>query len=131
MIQSISHGRCPGCVKTDLNRRRFLQDASAGFGWLALAGLLADEAGADAGRPARLPHFQPKVRSVIFCFMDGGPSHVDTFDPKPMLKTHEGQRVGDHLTNTLYTDPNRVWLRSPWKFRQRGESGAVGARRPG
>ena len=55
--------------------------------------------------------------------MDGGPSHVDTFDPKPMLTRHQGQKIGDKLNNTLYNDPNRVWLGSPWKFRRRGESG--------
>ncbi|GIS62572.1 MAG: hypothetical protein CM1200mP2_47970 [Planctomycetaceae bacterium] len=45
--------------------------------------------------------------------MDGGPSHVDTFDPKPMLTRHQGQKIGDKLNNTLYNDPNRVWLGSP------------------
>ena len=55
--------------------------------------------------------------------MDGGPSHVDTFDPKPLLKKYEGQKIGDRLNNTLYNDPNRVWLGSPWDFQQRGESG--------
>lgn len=104
-------------------RRQVLQNASAGFGWLALAGMLADEA--DAETRDRIPsaHFKPRVRSVIFCFMDGGPSHVDTFDPKPMLKKHQGKRVGEQSTNTLYSDPNRVWLGSPWKFRRRGQSG--------
>lgn len=100
-----------------------MQNASAGFGWLALAGLLGDEAKSAEPSAALKPHTKPRVRSVVFCFMDGGPSHVDTFDPKPMLKKHEGQKVGDHLTNTLYTDRNRVWLGSPWEFRQRGESG--------
>ena len=55
--------------------------------------------------------------------MDGGPSHVDTFDPKPLLKKYEGQKIGDRLNNTLYNDPNRVWLGSPWDFHRRGESG--------
>lgn len=104
-------------------RRQFLQTTSAGFGWLALSGLLGEDARADARPPALQPHFTPKIRSVVFCFMDGGPSHVDTFDPKPMLKKHEGEKVGKHSTNALYTDPNRMWLPSPWEFRQRGESG--------
>lgn len=115
--------RCAGRVAPDLTRRGFLQNTSAGFGWLALSGLLADEADASSGRELPTPHVRPAVRSVIFCFMDGGPSHVDTFDPKPMLARYEGQAVGDHLTNTLYTDRNRVWFGSPWKFRRRGESG--------
>lgn len=108
---------------TAFSRRVFLQNASAGFGWLAFAGMLAENTDANAGKLIRLLHFSAKVRSVIFCFMDGGPSHVDTFDPKPLLKKHEGQKVGEHLTNTLYTDRNRVWFGSPWEFRKRGESG--------
>lgn len=104
-------------------RRRILQTASTGFGWLALSGLLADEAGAKAASHSVQPHFRSKIRSVVFCFMDGGPSHVDTFDPKPMLQKYEGEKVGDHSTNALYTDKNRKWLPSPWKFRQRGKSG--------
>lgn len=104
-------------------RRQILQTASTGFGWLALSGLLADEVRAEAAPRSPKPHFPPKVRSVVLCFMDGGPSHVDTFDPKPMLKKHEGEKVGKHSTNALYSDPNRMWLPSPWEFRQRGESG--------
>jgi hypothetical protein len=105
------------------NRRELLQSASTGFGWLALAGLLADEAQAEEQSQLPQPHFTPKVRSVILCFMDGGPSHVDTFDPKPMLKKYEGQAVGKHSTNALYNDKSRKWLPSPWPFHQRGESG--------
>lgn len=102
-----------------VSRRQLLQNTSTGIGWLALAGLVADEAPAATNQP----HFPSKVRSVILCFMDGGPSHVDTFDPKPMLKKHEGEKVGKLSTNALYSDPNRMWLPSPWEFRQRGESG--------
>ncbi len=106
-----------------ITRREILQSAGTGFGWLALAGLLAEEASAEEKRQLPSPHFTPKVRSVIFCFMDGGPSHVDTFDPKPMLKKHEGEAVGEHSTNALYNDKSRKWLPSPWVFHQRGESG--------
>ena len=106
-----------------LTRRQALQSASTGFGWLALSGILADEGRAEAKPYSHRPHFPPKVRSVILCFMDGGPSHVDTFDPKPMLKKYEGETVGDHSTNALYNDKNRMWLPSPWKFEQRGASG--------
>ncbi|MGB0583153.1 MAG: DUF1501 domain-containing protein, partial [Limisphaerales bacterium] len=60
-------------MTTDCTRRGFLQRSSAGFGMLAMAGLL----------PAQSPVIRPQVKNVIFCFMDGGPSHVDTFDPKP------------------------------------------------
>ncbi|MBT4865636.1 MAG: DUF1501 domain-containing protein [Planctomycetaceae bacterium] len=113
--------QCAGRVAPSFDRRGFLQSASAGFGWLAFSALHGERAAADTG--ALQPHYRPKAKNVVFCFMDGGPSHVDTFDPKPMLTRFEGQKIGDRLTNTLYTDPNRVWLGSPWKFRQRGESG--------
>lgn len=110
-----------------VTRREMLQTASTGFGWLALAGLLSDEVPAqdlprDFPQPVT-PQLIPKVRSVVLCFMDGGPSHVDTFDPKPMLKRYEGQAVGDHSTNALYNDKSRMWLPSPWRFQQRGKSG--------
>ena len=104
-----------------LSRRRLLQSASASFGWMAFSALQAEQAVAEPKSVAT--HHHPRVRSVIFCFMEGGPSHVDTFDPKPMLTRHQGQKIGDKLNNTLYNDPNRVWLGSPWKFRRRGESG--------
>jgi hypothetical protein len=99
------------------SRREFLQRSSAGFGMLALAGLSR----AFAGQPL---HFAPKAKSVIMCFMDGGPSHVDTFDPKPMLAKKQGEKIGESQVSTRsQSDPNRVWLGSPWTFHQRGESG--------
>ena len=126
---TISNMTSPTCHSRDdaasgagrLSRRRLLQSASASFGWMAFSALHAEQA--VAGPKSVATHHHPRVRSVIFCFMDGGPSHVDTFDPKPMLTRHQGQKIGDKLNNTLYNDPNRVWLGSPWKFRRRGESG--------
>ena len=112
---------CPGRVATESTRRGFLQSASTGFGWLAFSALHAEQTIAQPNTPR--PHSRPRVKSIVFCFMDGGPSHVDTFDPKPMLAKHQGEKIGSRLTNRLYNDPNRVWLGSPWKFRQRGESG--------
>lgn len=97
-------------------RRRFLQGAASGFGWLAFRSLLHAES------PGR--HFPARAKNVIFCFMDGGPSHVDTFDPKPMLKEREGEKIGNDAVSTLaQAAPGRVWLGSPWEFRQRGQSG--------
>ncbi|MFT4587041.1 MAG: hypothetical protein ACI9VS_000647 [Candidatus Binatia bacterium] len=108
-------GRCPGRVASDLSRRGFLQRSSAGFGWLALTGML--QAGGSRSLPAR-------AKNVIFCFMDGGPSHVDTFDPKPMLAKHEGKKIGvGAVSNRSQSAANRVWMGSPWEFKQRGESG--------
>jgi len=70
------------------------------------------------------PHFAPRAKNVIFCFMDGGPSHVDTFDYKPMLKKHQGQKIGARwVSRKSQSDANRVWFGSPWKFRRRGQSG--------
>ncbi|WP_417380992.1 DUF1501 domain-containing protein [Gimesia sp.] len=105
-----------------INRRGFLHNSSAGFGWLAFAGLLGEQAQAATKKP--LPQFVAPVKNVIFCFMDGGPSHVDTFDPKPALKTHEGKAIGkEAVSKRSQSNASRVWLGSPWEFRKRGESG--------
>ena len=102
------------------NRRDFLATAN-GFGLLALSGLLAQDAAAES---TVLPRVAPRAKNVIFCFMDGGPSHVDTFDYKPVLKEREGQPIGDSAVSKLsQSAPSRVWFGSPWEFRQRGESG--------
>ena len=113
----MKHTTCPGSIAPALTRRGFLQQASAGFGMLALNGLFSREASAAT-------HFAAKAKNVIFCFMDGGPSHVDTFDYKPMLKKHQGQPIGTSWTSKR-SDSNagRVWLGSPWEFKQRGQSG--------
>lgn len=110
-----SGGRCPGRVNYDLSRRGFLQRSSAGFGWLALTGMLQ-------ARERRL--LQARAKNVIFCFMDGGPSHVDTFDPKAMLTQHQGKKIGEGaVSNRSQSAANRVWMGSPWEFKQRGASG--------
>lgn len=102
-------------IQRQISRRSMLQSASTGFGWLAFSGLAQ-------ARPH--PHFTAKVKNVIFCFMDGGPSHVDTFDPKPMLTKRQGEKIGpDAVSLRSQSDANRVWLGSPWAFRRHGESG--------
>src|SRR5919198_5262051 len=83
-------------VRTTRSRREFLRDTFCGFGTLALASLLRQEraraAGADPLAP-KSPHLPAaKAKAVIFLFMAGGPSHVDTFDPKPLLNKLNGQR---------------------------------------
>ena len=106
-----------------MSRRGFLHRSACGFGGLALAGLLGDRAfaGTSAGVALRQA---PKARNVIFCFMDGGPSHVDTFDPKPLLKLHEGKAIGESaVTKRSQSNAARVWMGSPWEFKQRGRSG--------
>jgi hypothetical protein len=108
--------RCPGRIGAASDRRSFLKRSSLGFGWLAFNGLFADAAPA-SGKIA-------KAKSVIFCFMDGGPSHVDTFDYKPMLKKHEGQKIGaGAVSKRSQSSAERVWLGSPWEFKKRGKSG--------
>ncbi|MBU6302286.1 MAG: DUF1501 domain-containing protein [Verrucomicrobia bacterium] len=95
------------------SRRGVLAGAAAGFGLLALRAMAALPAGNGA-----------RAKNIIFCFMDGGPSHVDTFDPKPMLKKHEGKAIGeDAVSKRSQSNAGRVWLGSPWEFRQRGQSG--------
>jgi len=105
-----------------LSRRKLLQSSAAGFGSVALAGLLCEEARAGA-LAVRKPHFPAKAKRIIFLFMHGGPSQVDTFDYKPQLEKDHGKplpfpkpRVQSGATGNL--------LKSPWKFQQHGESGA-------
>ena len=111
------NSHCPGRVTPSFTRRGLLQQASLGFGWLAASTLLS--------RPAvALSHVPAKAKNVIFCFMDGGPSHVDTFDYKPMLKKHQGVPIGARwVSNRSQSDANRVWFGCPWEFKRRGESG--------
>jgi hypothetical protein len=89
---------------------------------MALAGLTQQWARAD--RPRARTHHTPRARHVIFLFMDGGVSHVDTFDPKPELARHHGKPAkwkADKLSQA--TSANRKWLKNLWEFRQRGNSG--------
>jgi len=86
-------------MSTDFNRRQLLRRAGGGFGSLALTALLADEARlraesspeGDRHLAARQPHFAARAKRVIFLFMPGGPSQVDTFDPKPRLTQDDGR----------------------------------------
>src|SRR6185503_6123436 len=79
------------------SRRSLLRRTAVGFGSLALASLFAEESSADSA-PAnplapKLPHFAARAKRVIFLFMKGGPSHLDTFDPKPLLTRDDGKPV--------------------------------------
>lgn len=114
---------CPGRMGGSLSRRSLLKHSSAGFGWLALCGLLQEKAVAEAVEQPSARGVR-SARSIIFCFMDGGPSHVDTFDPKPMLKRHEGKPIGQAaVSKRAQSDAGRVWLGSPWTSQPRGDSG--------
>ena len=113
-----------------MNRREMLARCASGFGSVALAALWSDSAfgrvlqpAADANPMApRPPHFTPKVKHVIFLYMDGGPSQVDTFDPKPRLQAESGQPFKMKMEPTQFNN-NGNTLGSPWKFRNYGESG--------
>jgi len=116
-------GGCPGHRAAPASRREFLQQTAAGFGWLALSGLMAQRAAAGP-RGAPSPHSTPRAKNVVFCFMDGGPSHVDSFDYKPLLTERQGEKIGaDAVSKLSQSSAERVWLGSPWRFRRHGESG--------
>lgn len=110
--------RCPGRMTRPLNRRDMLKSSANGFGMIALSALMSDRAygATSAGR-----HFPAKAKNVIFCFLDGGVSHVDSFDPKPKLAQLDNQPAGEIENPTA--NKNRKWLQSPWKFRKYGECG--------
>ena len=104
------------------NRREMLRRTGAGFGSLALAALLADKTIArplaDSALTTRSPHFAARAKRAIFLFMAGGPSQVDTFDPKPRLTRDHGKP-----SPKLYLGKTRNLLASPWRFQKRGQSG--------
>lgn len=105
------------------SRRDMLRRTGGSFGSLALATLLADDSAAEntpSGNPLapHAPHFPARAKRVIFLFMPGGPSQVDTFDPKPELSKQNGKP-----SPKLYLGQKRNLLASPWKFSKRGESG--------
>lgn len=105
-----------------ISRRRMLQTTSTGFGMLAAAALLADEAAATNPQAARAPHFAPRVRNVIFCYMSGGMSQVDSFDPKPKLTQMAGEPVPFKAERTMFNNNGNIFP-SPWEFKPCGKSG--------
>jgi len=115
-------------------RRDFLKRVGNGFGLLALAGLLEHEGllvgpskAAEAPNPLapKQSHFSAKAKSVIWLFMNGGPSHVDTWDYKPELVRRDGQELKGFDPNTgFFTDQVGPLMKSPFKFKQHGQSGA-------
>jgi hypothetical protein len=114
------------------SRRSLLQRTGLGFGSLALAGLLSDQstrpasaqsaqlANDDGGVGERAPHFPGRVKRVIQFFLNGGPSHVDTFDPKPALAKYAGQPAPVNLTTERKTG---AAFPSPFAFQKYGQSG--------
>ncbi|MCA9231786.1 MAG: DUF1501 domain-containing protein [Planctomycetales bacterium] len=108
-----------------LSRREVLRRSACGFGGVALAAMLGEDAwAAKAASPFAIQptHFPARARSVIFLYMDGGPSQVDTFDPKPLLDRENGQPFKMEIEPTQFNN-NGATLASPWKFRKYGECG--------
>jgi hypothetical protein len=112
------------------SRRSFLRQAGCGFGAVALAALWAQDpsCGAESTSAStdplapKSPHHAPRAKNVIFLYMDGGPSQVDTFDPKPLLNERNGQPFAMKIEPTQFNN-NGNTLGCPWKFSQHGESG--------
>jgi Protein of unknown function (DUF1501) len=106
------------------NRREALKQSAVGFGSIALAGLLADQSTAAVIDPlaAKPPHFTPKAKRMIFLFMKGGPSHVDTFEQKTMLDRDHGKPFPYDKPKVQFA-PTGNLLKSPWKFSPHGQCG--------
>jgi hypothetical protein len=108
-----------------LTRRQALKSIACGFGYLALADL-ASAAGAANPLLPRPPHHAPRAKRVIFLFMQGGPSQVDTFDYKPRLERDDGEQMpfddARTFARTRSVVSHRV-MKSPWRFHRYGESG--------
>src|SRR5262249_50290727 len=133
---TVSHPTGTFCNRT---RREFLWEAGAGFTGLALTGLLSDDGffagaarAATGGDPAQVrgfanplaprpPHFAPRARSVIYLFMYGGPSHVDTFDYKPKLYSFDGRTIAIKTFGRGGKKNEGRVVGPKWKFRQYGE----------
>lgn len=121
---------CQRMRSVPLTRREMLSRCGGGLGTLALSVLGRDRAfasPADAGRlglAGHGPHHAVRARNVIFLYMDGGPSQIDTWDPKPLLDKYDGQDPAKlfNVEPTQFNNNGNV-LASPWKFRRYGESG--------
>ena len=118
-------------LRTDLSRRELLTKSGLGFGAVALAHLLADDVSTRAESPAnslalRAPHFAAKAKNVIFLFMQGGPSQLETFDPKPELKRLDGKPLPDSFKNVDLAQISAVdgkLMGCPIPFHKHGASG--------
>lgn len=108
-----------------ISRREALLRSGTGFGSLALADLMANESKAEVEKTDPLApkksHYPSKAKHVVHLFMNGGPSHVDTFDPKPMLDKYHGKPLPE--TNLRTERKTGAAMRSPFKFKKHGQSG--------
>ena len=127
--------RIPNPTGTQLPRRTFFSRVGDGLHGAALACLLGRDLlgnNPDPGRvpdrvydlQPRQPHFEPKATSVIQFFMNGGPSQVDLFDPKPALERYAGKPPGRDLASTIeFINEAGGFMPSPFKFKRYGQSG--------
>src|SRR6185503_19555584 len=113
------------CRRFDLplSRRDMLLRCANGFGGIALAAMFAEDGLASSTSKPTL-HHKPAARNIIFLYMDGGPSQVDTFDYKPMLEKYHGRDPHSvfKVEPTQFNNVGKV-MASPWKFKQHGQSG--------
>ena len=113
------------------SRRQIFQRAGAGFGWIALQSMLARAGfGASSMNPLapKAGHFPAKAKSIIWLFMNGGPSHVDTWDYKPELEKRDGQAMPGFDPKTgFFPDAVGGLMKSPFTFAQHGQSGSWGS----
>src|SRR5688500_14120083 len=119
-------------MTVDLNarsRRHFLRDCGLGAGTVALAGLLNPRLFAETADPLapRPPHFAPRAKRMIHLFMAGGPSHLDLFDPKPLLTKYHGQPLPESVIRGqryAFIRRDAAVLGSSFRFARHGRSGA-------
>ena len=110
------------------SRRKLLKNSAAGFGSLALSAILSENErsvlASEGANPlaSRSAHFPARAKRIIFLFMSGGPSQVDTFDPKPLLTRDDGKPIPFAKPRIQFNTTGNL-LKSPWQFRQYGESG--------
>ncbi len=111
------------------SRRNALKFSAIGFGHLAFCSMLGQELRSELGQDqsafplaAKPPHFAARAKRIVFLFMKGGPSQVDTFDPKPMLTRDSGKPAPFELPKVLFAKAENL-LKSPWRFKQYGQSG--------
>ena len=118
---------CGRFLDLPTTRRDWLWQSALGAGGVSLWSLLAENASAATAEESdpfapKQPHFNARAKRVIFLYMDGGPSQVDTFDPKPQLQADSGQPFKMAIQPTQFDNIGNT-LGSPWKFQQHGESG--------
>ncbi|MDG2381147.1 MAG: DUF1501 domain-containing protein [Pirellulaceae bacterium] len=113
---------CRRFMPSPISRRSWLKQTASGFGSVALAALMSNDRSALANPIRDTLHHQPTARNIIFLYMDGGVSQVDSFDPKPILNERHGQPFAARIAPTQFNNIGTTFG-CPWKFHQYGEAG--------